>query len=448
MLLKNNLKASNISLPLEMLTETPDGCAITWSSNRPDVIAIDGTVTQPLSGTGNTVVTLIATLQKGEVSNTKRFTLTVPPQSKDKAEETQRDLDQIDLSDYLGSNKSIYKIISSLKPLPAVGVNGSELSWSSSTDLLKLNLNGSFSPIQTEEDTYVTLTVTASNGEDSLDKDFLLTIPALVVSENDNEKEDSGSYIEEITTSTAEDNAQIVDIEYSNKENEKSNCKISLPPAEVAEYDLTVAEDGVVVEMETDKDDSSSFQNTRVHQRNDGSQNYQQTTTDSNGNSQKIDMVVTLPCSVTHLGPDGNLFIDTTTANTHIRVQVSDSGTLQGEITDTEPQSNGATVNMEIDKSLKDSIINVTESGDIEMQGSHTRDTETVIVEMDASNDGSIQSNITVVDKQNGNASKIKGPDSSDLSGNKISKPVSAKVRNDKVELNIEVELEEPIVMP
>lgn len=75
-----------------------------------------------------------------------------------------------------------------------------------------------------------------------------------------------------------------------------------------------------------------------------------------------------LPCPVTHLGPDGGLEIVTETANTHIRVHVNEAGDMEGDITPT-GTTTGDAVNVVIDQSLSNSSLDVTQNGDIEMQG-------------------------------------------------------------------------------
>lgn len=60
----------NITLP----TEGKNGSTIVWNSDKPHVIASDGTYNQPMSG--NTVVTLTAKLSAGENMLEKKFTVT------------------------------------------------------------------------------------------------------------------------------------------------------------------------------------------------------------------------------------------------------------------------------------------------------------------------------------------------------------------------------------
>ena len=65
--------ANFINLPTKGLRNTN----ITWQSSHPDIIAVDGTVNRPKSGGENVIVTLTATITKGEASVTKEFKVKV-----------------------------------------------------------------------------------------------------------------------------------------------------------------------------------------------------------------------------------------------------------------------------------------------------------------------------------------------------------------------------------
>ncbi len=67
----------------ELETEGKSGAVITWTSSNPSVLAADGTVTKPAA---DTVVTLTATVSKGDYYYTKDFPVTVYAQ--DNAEES------------------------------------------------------------------------------------------------------------------------------------------------------------------------------------------------------------------------------------------------------------------------------------------------------------------------------------------------------------------------
>ena len=71
---KGMLVATNyIDLPIKGFRDTN----ITWTSSHPDIIASDGTINRPGQGEENVLVTLTATITKGEASVTKEFKVMV-----------------------------------------------------------------------------------------------------------------------------------------------------------------------------------------------------------------------------------------------------------------------------------------------------------------------------------------------------------------------------------
>ncbi len=69
--------ASSVTQNLTLATEGQFGTTISWVSGNTDVIANDGTVTRPDNGSGDTEVTLTATISKGSENDTKEFAVTV-----------------------------------------------------------------------------------------------------------------------------------------------------------------------------------------------------------------------------------------------------------------------------------------------------------------------------------------------------------------------------------
>ncbi len=63
----------NVTLPTKGLGDV----TVTWSSDSPEVIRTNGAVVRPLAGAADATVTLIATLTKGKVTDTKIFTVIV-----------------------------------------------------------------------------------------------------------------------------------------------------------------------------------------------------------------------------------------------------------------------------------------------------------------------------------------------------------------------------------
>jgi len=71
----------NITANLTLDTTGIFGSTISWASSNTNVIANNGTVTRPASGSGNADVILTATLTKGTLTETKEFQLTVLAQA-------------------------------------------------------------------------------------------------------------------------------------------------------------------------------------------------------------------------------------------------------------------------------------------------------------------------------------------------------------------------------
>ena len=69
---KDNVK-QDLTLPLS----GDEGTAISWSSDNTAIVAATGTVTRPSASSGDTAVTLTATITKGAATDTKAFVLTV-----------------------------------------------------------------------------------------------------------------------------------------------------------------------------------------------------------------------------------------------------------------------------------------------------------------------------------------------------------------------------------
>ena len=69
---KDNVK-QDLTLPLS----GDEGTAISWNSDNTAIVAATGTVTRPSASSGDTAVTLTATITKGSVTATKTFVLTV-----------------------------------------------------------------------------------------------------------------------------------------------------------------------------------------------------------------------------------------------------------------------------------------------------------------------------------------------------------------------------------
>src|SRR5699024_7491235 len=79
---KSNLKLGKVNeivADITLQTEEKYETKISWESSQPDVISDEGVVNRPDSA-GNVSVTLTAIINKDDITDTKKFTVTVLPQ--------------------------------------------------------------------------------------------------------------------------------------------------------------------------------------------------------------------------------------------------------------------------------------------------------------------------------------------------------------------------------
>ncbi|WP_338016109.1 immunoglobulin-like domain-containing protein, partial [Paenibacillus paridis] len=173
-----------------------NGTTITWSSNDSTVVDEDGKVTRPSYTAGDKEVTLIATITKGGVTETKTFTVQVKanPQtnaeavaedkaalevtfeSGDSATNVTKDLtDKAALEVTFESGDSATNVTKDLT-LPATGASGTTISWSSS-DTTVVDEDGKVTrPSYTAGDKEVTLTATITKGGVTETKTFTVQV--------------------------------------------------------------------------------------------------------------------------------------------------------------------------------------------------------------------------------------------------------------------------------
>ncbi|KRE52255.1 immunoglobulin-like domain-containing protein [Paenibacillus sp. Soil724D2] len=154
------------------------GSTISWESSTPSVISNDGqTVIRPSAGQGDVEVTLTATVNYGEVSKTKTFTLIVKQQNS----ETQRvAADKAALAITFGGTDTASAVTQPLS-LPLNGTNGSTITWVSSNAAIISNDGKTVNrPTAAQGDAAVTLTATITYGAVSEKKSFSLTVKSVL----------------------------------------------------------------------------------------------------------------------------------------------------------------------------------------------------------------------------------------------------------------------------
>jgi len=160
----------NVSLPIT----GANGTTISWSSNNEAVIAEDGTVIRPANTESNVIVTLTATITKGDVEETKEFTVNVLKLTAFNDEESV-EADKAALNIAYASGETSVNVTKNVT-LPNEGVNGTTITWSSSNDAI-LKSDGTVTrPAHRVGDTTVTLTATITKNGVSEQKTFDVTV--------------------------------------------------------------------------------------------------------------------------------------------------------------------------------------------------------------------------------------------------------------------------------
>ena len=176
-----NPDLSNVTASLTLPSTGENDTTITWSSDNTSVIANDGTVTRPATGSANATVTLTATITKGSVSQTKTFTIIVlkePASAADALTEAQTLLTGASLT--YGTGESASAVTTNIT-LPSTGANGTTIVWSEKTDTgSNISISGTTAavtrPIYSSSNANIELTATITNSSGSLTKDITLTI--------------------------------------------------------------------------------------------------------------------------------------------------------------------------------------------------------------------------------------------------------------------------------
>lgn len=166
--------ASSVTQNVTLPTSGADSTTVTWASDTPSVIGIDGSVSQPQSNP--VVVTLTATITSHSYSDTKPFVLTVQPALSDTAR-VEADKAALTIGFGPGDRASI---VTGNISLPTSGTNGSTITWSSSNMSVISNSGGVTVP--TDTDANVTMTATLTYGSASDTDAFPLTVRATLSS--------------------------------------------------------------------------------------------------------------------------------------------------------------------------------------------------------------------------------------------------------------------------
>jgi len=161
-----NSVVSNLTLP----QSGEYGTTITWTSSNTAVIGVNGAVTRPAYEAGDQTVTLTATLSDGESTIAKDFVVIVTKLPND-AQAVQLDRDALivhNISDVRGH-----------LTLPAVGENGSTITWQSENTELITATGEVTRPAHGSGDVIVKMTATITRNAASTTREFSAVVKEL-----------------------------------------------------------------------------------------------------------------------------------------------------------------------------------------------------------------------------------------------------------------------------
>lgn len=169
-------RADWVTGALKLPAKGNNGSAITWSSNKPNVISHNGQiVNRPQSADESVVMT--ASLRYNQATASKTFTLIVKavPVTMTDAQKAAADLAAVQIQ--FNGTDTAERVTQPLKALPATGKNGSTITWFSGAPSIISNNGMTVNrPASGSGDAIVIMTAYAVNNSASTTKTFQLTI--------------------------------------------------------------------------------------------------------------------------------------------------------------------------------------------------------------------------------------------------------------------------------
>lgn len=172
--LNQNESKDQIKTKLNFSENGPNGTALTWESNNPEIISNDGTVNRPSFDQGSQEVMITVKVSDGTSSVTKEFTVTVinKRQASEAIVEAAEKL-QIHNSDDVRGNLT----------LPTNGENGTIISWASEQESIITTTGEVTRPANNEGDVQITLTATLTLDDQTMKKVFTANVLEMPESE-------------------------------------------------------------------------------------------------------------------------------------------------------------------------------------------------------------------------------------------------------------------------
>lgn len=169
-------RADWVTGAIQLPVKGNNGSAITWSSNKPNVISKNGqTVNRPQSADETVVMT--ANLRYNQTTASKTFTLIVKavPATMTDAQKAAADLAALQIQ--FNGTDTAERVTQPLKALPASGNNGSTITWFSGAPTIISNDGKTVNrPASGSGDAIVIMTAYAINNTSSATKTFQLTV--------------------------------------------------------------------------------------------------------------------------------------------------------------------------------------------------------------------------------------------------------------------------------
>lgn len=169
---KDSLKLTdldNITSDITLPTSGASGVSITWESNNTNIVNEKGNVTRPSATKGDNLVTLKATLKKGEAKDTKEFIVTVKAKDFIDEELVNMVIGSLQLEGKLDS------VVDNLK-LPTKDDKAIvDIIWTSSNESV---VSSTGVVTRTDKDENITLKATLKKGSVSKVKDFNIIVKA------------------------------------------------------------------------------------------------------------------------------------------------------------------------------------------------------------------------------------------------------------------------------
>ncbi|EPY2306115.1 cell wall-binding repeat-containing protein [Clostridium sporogenes] len=161
---------NNVIGDLDLPIKAENGVEIAWKSTNVNIVNNTGKVTRPKATEGDAVITLTATLSKGEAKDTKDFVVTV------KAKEfTDEELVDISLKD-LKLEGNLNSVVDNIKLPTRDEKNKVDIEWRSSNNDI---LSNTGIVKRTNKDENITLTAVVKRGTVKKNKEFNIKVKAL-----------------------------------------------------------------------------------------------------------------------------------------------------------------------------------------------------------------------------------------------------------------------------